>query len=305
VILPKIDHSSFCPGFQVPGDVYPAEATKAEAMPVIGKTVASFLSLHTEQDPAVQSAAVDFLAEKLVWTRKLLAPLKAAYDLEAGSNSANSSRFSYAPLCAVGQVMLAGDKAQDKVGIDLDIYKSDSHEFEHTRTTYKMVDGRLMLNVSGHDDYYSGITSGCLVPASNVGCKMTSSDRIAQQLKIEGNSSPNCSEVNHYIVEQAMEILNLTETGQATLARYKARGRGIFFGDDFSPFENIGPLFVSGSIKIEDSAKGITISSIAIKNSLDSAIFPGVHYCKFVSPARVIDYMMIDSLKEKSGCLNA
>merc|ERR1711871_1258642 len=102
----------------------------------------------------------------------------------------------------------------------------------------------------------------------------------------------------------AKEFLQSTAVGKTTLARFMAKGRGIFFGEDFSPFGNIGPLFVKGTIKIDDSAAGITISSIAIKSGIDSWIFPGVHYCKFVSPARIIDYMMIDSLKTESGCLN-
>ena len=35
-----------------------------------------------------------------------------------------------------------------------------------------------------------------------------------------------------------------------------------------------------------------------------SPLFPGVHYCKLLSPARVVDYIMIDSLKPKTTCLN-
>jgi len=97
VILPHIDHSSFCPGFQVPGDVYPAEATQEEAMRVISTTVSAFLALQTNQPPATQTTALATLSEKLVWTRKLLAPLHEAYAWEAGDNSGNHT---YAPLCA-------------------------------------------------------------------------------------------------------------------------------------------------------------------------------------------------------------
>merc|ERR1711907_382006 len=299
VILPGMDHSSFCPGFAVPGDVFPAEASKEQAMKLVGETVAAFLSIHAE---GASEAAFDVLAAKLVWTRKLLLPLQQGYDWENGNNNGN---YTSAPLCAVAQKMLAGDAAEAAVDVGSTVYKSDSHEFEHTRTTYQSEPGhRLELNVSGHNDYYSGVTSGCLVPAEDIGCKMTSSDRIAQQLNISGNSNPNCSVVNEYMVHVAEQILNSSSVGRATLERFRAKGRGIFFGPDFSPFGNIGPLFVSGTIKIEDSSKGITISSITINNPVSSPIFPGVHYCKFVSPARVIDYMMIDSLKNESGCLN-
>ena len=41
-----------------------------------------------------------------------------------------------------------------------------------------------------------------------------------------------------------------------------------------------------------------------IPTSMRSPLFPGVHYCKLLSPARVVDYIMIDSLKPKTTCLN-
>jgi len=271
-------------------------------MGAISETVSSFLALHTEQGAAVQQTAMETLSNKLAWTRELLAPLQEAYAWEAGNNGGNHT---YAPMCKVAQKMLAGDKAQDLVDIEDAIYKDDSHEFEHTRTGYRVeVGGRIALNVSGHDDYYSGVSDGCLVPAEDIGCKMTSAERISEQLKLTNNSSPDCIEVNKYALQIATNILSKSEVGNNTLARFQAKGRGIMFANDFSPIGNIGPLFVSGTIKIEDSAQGITISSIAIKNSINEPIFPGAHYCKLVSPARLIDYMMIDSLKNSSGCLN-
>merc|ERR1711865_1066301 len=133
VILPGLDHSSFCPGFKVPGDVFTAEASEQAALSAASETIGAFLSLNSAgASEASSEAALQLLADKLVWTRKLLAPLEAAYVWESGNNDGN---FSFAPMCTVGQKMLAGDKAQDKVDIDLNVYKQDSHEFEHTRTT--------------------------------------------------------------------------------------------------------------------------------------------------------------------------
>ena len=67
---------------------------------------------HAGASEASSEAALQLLADKLVWTRMLLAPLEAAYVWESGNNNGN---FSFAPMCTVGQKMLAGDKAQDKV----------------------------------------------------------------------------------------------------------------------------------------------------------------------------------------------
>ena len=46
VILPGADHSDFCPGFQVPGDIYPSELTKDQAMTEIGDKVSAFLNVQ-------------------------------------------------------------------------------------------------------------------------------------------------------------------------------------------------------------------------------------------------------------------
>jgi len=59
------------------------------------------------------------------------------------------------------------------------------------------------------------------------------------------------------------------------------------------------------TIQDDDVNKCLAVASLKEgPQALDSDIFPGIHYCKLLSPARVIDYIMTDSLKDKSGCLN-
>jgi len=48
IIIPGIDHSSFCPGTIVPGDVYPADVSQTDGLSLIGDTIAAFLTLHTD-----------------------------------------------------------------------------------------------------------------------------------------------------------------------------------------------------------------------------------------------------------------
>lgn len=302
VILPKMDHSSFCPGFSVPGDIFPAEATQDEAMSAVGNIVSSFMDLHSGQEPSVVAAANASIAEAMSWTRELLEPFEQAYAIEGGNNGDNHAT---SPWCANAQKILSGDPASESVVVPPVIYKDDAHEFEHTRIGYSPDGSKLSLNASGHNDYYSGIPNSCLVPAASIDCKMVASERVAQQLNITNNTSPSCADVNKAAVDTAIKILSDGgDTAQATLARYHAKGRGISMGPDFAPFGNIGPLFIQGSLKIADSSDGITVSSIAIHTQLDSKLFPGVHYCKLLSPARVLDYIYTDSLKNKSGCLN-
>ena len=107
--------------------------------------------------------------------------------------------------------------------------------------------------------------------------------------------------------ETALGELNMTSTGQIAIGRYATRGRKVCFEDDFAATGNIGPLFVSESMTIKDNKNGtcLTVASLSEgPTKLTSHIFPGIHYCKLISPARFIDYIMIDSLKAHSGCLN-
>jgi len=302
LILPGLDHSSFCPGFSVPGDVFPAEATQEEAMNATGKIVSAFLHLHSGSSDV--SSASQTIQAAMASTREMLAPFTQAYKIEGGNNGNNHKT---SPWCQTAQQLLSGSPAADKVRVNPVVYKDDAHQFEHTRVAYVPdSSGDLVLNASGHNDYYSGVGSSCLVPAASVDCKMVSSERVAQQLNITQNTSPSCRDVNQEAVKTAMAILSNSKSAFAnkTLARYIKRGRSIMFADDFAPFENIGPLFIKGSLKITDSSEGITVSSIAIHTQLNSTLFPGVHYCKLLSPARVLDYIYTDSLKKASGCLN-
>jgi hypothetical protein len=59
------------------------------------------------------------------------------------------------------------------------------------------------FNVSGHNQYYgtgaTGVATSCLKPAHELGCKMASSDRIAEQLNVaEGDydGTLTCMEMN-------------------------------------------------------------------------------------------------------------
>ena len=107
-------------------------------------------------------------------------------------------------------------------------------------------------------------------------------------------------------MSKARELLSQTTAGKSILDTYDRRhGRPICYEPDTHALFNIGPLFISETIKIEDNGKCLDVTSLGLgPQPLDSLIFPGVYYCKVLSPARVIDYIMTDSLKPKSGCLN-
>ena len=77
------------------------------------------------------------------------------------------------------------------------------------------------------------------------------------------------------------------------------------YGKNAAVFGDVGPLFIAERLRIGDNASGMVVTSLALgPQPLDATLFPGVHYCKLLSPARVVDYVLTDALKNESTCLN-
>lgn len=306
VVLPGLDHSSFCPGFHVPGDVWPAEADASTALPAIGSVAAAFMSLHAQlPEPAsASSSSAAVLAQAEDWTKELLGPMIEALELEVDEEASSHQ----SPWCETTQRVISGLDTDLESRLRLEsIYKDDSHQWEHTRVGYNVTaDKAVTVNVTGHNDPNT-FTQSCIHAAKQLGCKMASADRIAQQLQLnetQYNTSRSCADANRQAVAVAEQMLLSSAAGTNTLKRWKAKGRPFCFGPDFEPLGKIGPLFVDGSMTYKDNGTCLEVASIAISNTIKTTIFPGVHYCKVMSPARALDYIFTDSLKSVSGCLN-
>jgi len=180
VILEGADHSDFCPGFQVPGDIFPSEITKDVAMSKIGEHVGAFLNIHAGGAP---SEAFKTLQDGQTWTRdELLKPLVDAFETTGERNQVDDIS---APWCEKAQKIISGVKSEDDLAkMDLiSVYKTEDHPFEDTRTAYTKLDNEhVQFNVSGHDTFYGTLSFAqmCITPAQEIGCKMLSGDRVAE-----------------------------------------------------------------------------------------------------------------------------
>lgn len=310
VILPGADHSDFCPGFQVPGDIFPSDITKEVAMTEIGAAAAAFLNV---QAGVSTSASIKKLQDGQTWTRDdLLKPMVSAFE-HTGERDANPTT---APWCEIAQRELSGIKTDDVNRLDLvSVFAEGTKPFEDTRVAYSPVEGsdHVQFNISGHNDYYSGIIHAkqmCITPAQDLGCKLASAERVAEQLGLTADQydgTKTCADMNQYAIDLAEQLMQETDAGKHALDRFKQKGRPICLGDDFAPFGNIGPLFVQETISVKDDSKNNCLKVESIREgpqALTSHIFPGIHYCKFISPSRVIEYYMTDGLKSSSTCLN-
>lgn len=301
VILPKVNHSDFCPGFNVPGDLM-AEVDQATATATIAKTVAAFLSLRLAEVPAATHAeALKLLDAQTAWTAGLMKPYLAAQDMERTPNVTTASAEGSSPFCAKAQRLISGLAAADDARLAInDGFHISSPNLEHCHPnwTHTGTGGKftgLSVDCCSHTDYYTDVdNTGSITAASEIACKMLSSARVAQQLNVTA-ADPNrdCSFVNRQAVEIATSM-----AAPSTLARFKAQGKGWCFLPDVPTFESIGPVWVfKDALALKENATCMTVASPVLKTTLDGKIYPGNHYCKFLSPARVLDWMMTDGVK--------
>ena len=319
VILPGLDHSSFCPGFQVPGDVFPSDVGEAAAVSLIGGHVGAFLHLHTAQPAAVVHDALDTLRHTLGFTRDLLAPLLAAIALEGPTVTTPAMQLPRAPFCEAAQRALLAPLGAPTIEPLRAWFADGRSNFEHSRVQYERrgdemrgsVRGSLTslaLNASGYSLAFgkADLRENCIVAAHEIGCKFASAERVAEQLQLPVPPTQlTCAELNRQSAATAVALLEQTVAGNATLARYRRRGRPLCFLPDKQTFLDIGPLFVQSTLAVHDNRTCLGVASVALGPvGLDSKLFPGVQYCKLLPPARVVDYIMIDAIKPVSGCLN-
>ena len=169
-------------------------------MSAIGKAVSAFLHIQAGVN---SSSAVKILQDGQTYTRDDL--LKPMVDAMKFTGELNPEEDGRAPWCEAAQVKLAGIKTSDSDRIDMiSVYKTESHPFEDTRVNYTPVEGtdHVRFNVSGHDVYYGRITKAkemCITPAEELGCKMASADRVAEQLGLTSDQydgTLTCKDVN-------------------------------------------------------------------------------------------------------------
>ncbi|GMH65177.1 hypothetical protein TrRE_jg8419 [Triparma retinervis] len=315
LILPSIDHSDFCPGFQVPGDIFPSEVEGDVATKEISQTTAAWLKFSLFKTPSKRD--INLLKKTLAFTTDLLSPYFEALNYEVMNPAMHylGEGGSYSPLCEDAQMILLGfneaDSSRVKIGRGCDsegfddsrscAYLNTTSDFEHSRSQYSLeegIGGLLSVNVSGHAEYYSDfLNTGSFTCASEVGCKMLSGARIADELGVEydaATSRGTCRDVNQHSIDVAIGMLE----GSRTLERYEKFGKKICLGEDFDAYFSAGPAWIKEALEIEETDECLSVKSVKIDTELDSRLFPGVHYCKLLSPARVIDWIMTDSLKE-------
>lgn len=309
VILQQQNNSNFCPGFDMDEDLE-GEVDEAEASKRIGVAVGAFL------DGIYQDEASQLMGELHSLTGRLMEPFVTLLEMEHVSDGGLDANGS-SPFCEKAQLVLSGLSSEDMARLELTdqfaprlAYDWKEHEdptgtLMHCHTSVEATpDGKLKAKVcsyAGHDGansssserlrFYDGVAAG------EMGCKLSSGDFLALNLNTTAeNPNTTCADINTYALQTAQGLLSYEQ-----LKRFQRRGRGICITADTQTPNNVGPLWIFGTTNYTETESCLQVSAFHLKLAVDEDHLPGVEYCKVMSPAFALDYILTSSMKPIPG----
>eukprot|EP00411_Alexandrium_monilatum_P117398 CAMPEP_0175669124 /NCGR_PEP_ID=MMETSP0097-20121207/18975_1 /TAXON_ID=311494 /ORGANISM="Alexandrium monilatum, Strain CCMP3105" /LENGTH=495 /DNA_ID=CAMNT_0016975643 /DNA_START=47 /DNA_END=1534 /DNA_ORIENTATION=- len=289
LIVEGMDHSQFCPPFQVAGDLVP-EISNDAATGIIGDVVAAWLDAVTSHGS--DSAAVHLLQGYAQKTAPMAAPFIKASKLDE-------------TWCSSAQALMAHSPDALRVVAE---HRYDSANLEHCHPNATMSAGVLMATVCDYRFYsYLNRTIPDYAPtyegAQDISCKMLSEDKIATMLgepAVDMSSDEvvnKCRLLNQRAFDAAKSLV--TKDWPKAVERFGAQGKRVTFKEDSQAF--MGPQWVLTGLSFKESDEEVAITSEALISPLTSSFYPGSHYCKLLAPSKAVEFIMSHALTKRYG----
>lgn len=188
------------------------------------------------------------------------------------------------------EYVIEGEFAHAKPAI-----QADAHE--PVNTTDVLSYSHSKYNVRTADQ----IDAANFYAASEVGAKLKSREAIYKYFGAEFPGPQNvsectCQEINQY----AYEWVRKNWAGdKAPIERYDSIGQPLEFIEDTK--SESGITWINRDIIYTNTTEAYQVSSRKLLSPIDFEvkIAAGMLYCKLMSPARIVEWMLVDSLKEK------
>eukprot|EP00128_Syssomonas_multiformis_P012060 Colp12_sorted_trinity150504_noHs@387 len=140
-------------------------------------------------------------------------------------------------------------------------------------------------------------TGANFVSAIEIATKLSSRQLLYnltnQDAPVTLDDGSRCKAINAAALEWAASRLS-----PAALARYTQHGLPLVLADDKKPFPPAGPWFIWNYLTFDAQATQVVVTAYEAFFSLDANPYgAGNHYCKLLSPARALEWMLIDSLR--------
>ena len=298
----------------------------ATARQTFGGAVVDFISKVVKQDFTSDIAASE--------TETVLSGLIEGMEIEGYYNLkepcyGHETENPFEPTCAhgnpwtdqVSQIMMGGDfdNKNIKVVNDDNFHRVQSVAPVHLpkvkgecskKTTEECTLNTTTISENKYDFLDQFDTGYYPISASEIKTKLNSrqSIRVAggeqfADFSVTDETGNRCAEINDYSIQWAYKRLS-----PAAKANYDTYGQKYVTGADLGPY-NEGPLWIWTYMKYteSDDKKTVTVQAPMMRTPTDYPISSaaGFHYCKVLSPFRVLEWMYTDSLLEFNGIHNA
>lgn len=282
VLLPRVDHSDFCPGFHVSGDIV-SESSHAVIF------IANVTALWLEVVFGVATPSTSFFLEQwMTQTRAMSKPFLLAHALDQKLACEHAQRY----LGDIQQVGAAALVVANTTVVTSDIGLTFAHPDYVLASPSQLVVSPV--SYARYDDDIQQVWAG----AVDIACKAVSAQRVLAELH-GGNPAPvtslTCQSLNAAAFSNA--TLLLMQYWPPAIGRFKQQAKSIGFPADASV--TAGPLWVLEPLGFTNNATHIDIQGISLLTDISSWIYPGVQYCKILSVSRAVEIVQTVALKNR------
>jgi len=280
-LIPKMCHLDFCPGFYNTDLHFTSEMDPKEATHQISIAVSSWMHVQL----GVQDD-MDTLMKYWDNAQNVLMPYRKATTIQNTTWCGRAQQVMTHP----------SDEQWSKVSIN-DTFLTIDNEIQlehlHTSVLPNADNTSFVINVGSMVEYPRGrntfVGQGLVLsPASvtDLACKMVSRDKLGQSFGETWDIDRTCRDVNDDALEIATQLMTGTNTGE----RFKRIGKQFKLMNDSSTVA--GPQWCFTKLGFNEKDDHVEVQSVTLVSPLSSSFFPGNHYCKLLSPARVIEWAM-------------
>lgn len=304
VVLPGLSHASFLSG-STPAKVQETDlrATTSinNAIKLNSQIVSAFFEI-TANGKSNSPDAVKTVDKFVEQSWPIMGPILAMFKLEG--NPDYSSYNKQNPIINSAYEYVVEPLAKSHKFDISNTYLSQGileGAFEHSRPVMENEGSKLKLVSDSHTWYPHGTNHYLDVSeeqaAYDIGAKMKSRAGIYDFLKksMSGVKELTCQEMNQRTYDMVLSNWNQT----ARKSMYLKSGSLIKFVEDKQ--ESIGPLWINEGSSIKNTTSGYEIGALSLLSPVNFAVkdLAGMHYCKLMSPARMIEWMYVGSLHKE------
>ena len=311
VVIPGMNHASFLTGTP-PSAVRETDLRATisidDAIEEVSKITSAFLTItRLGKDTADSQKAIKVVDQMIdEVTAPMVDPILELFEVEGAPFM--SSFKNATPWVRAGQEFVAGPFMVEEPINVVDEWKSFvaiSGNFSHAKPKIQPDPSQpeKMTQILSYSHQAYNIRTTEIIDAADyyaateIGAKFKSRAAIADYFKVDfkPEDEATCKEINLMAYDYVISNFN---GSKSVLDRFKKYGQPLEFLDDTQ--SSAGITWVNSQIKTKNTTESFQVSSLSLLSPVDFLIpaAAGMLYCKLFSPARILEWIMVDGLKK-------